>query len=197
MAAGCVDLVVCCLLHRGAALLLPRSDSHTCSERLAQLWVVAGLRATLLGLFSVIQASGRDRAVLQRYGATVCLLGPVYESGLSVLLGTQPENWSGSLSSPGKTILATAAAAFACLFWEATFPESHGETCPTSNGEKRREEKAMFMRVIRYSKPDAPFLCGAFVFLALAVVCKCLLPNQQAIYELRLCNNTFRGSSDT
>ncbi|KAG5830040.1 hypothetical protein ANANG_G00318920 [Anguilla anguilla] len=32
------------------------------------------------------------------------------------------------------------------------------------------------MRVIRYSKPDVLFLCGAFVFLAFAVICEMFIP---------------------
>ncbi|XP_036371981.1 antigen peptide transporter 2a [Megalops cyprinoides] len=175
-AAVCLDLVVCCVLHYGAALLSPL-HSPKALESLAQVWVFAGIRWAILRLFCALLPRLLDKAVLHRCVAAICLLGPVYESGLLVLLGMHPENWIGSLSSPGKTLVATAATAIACLFWEVSFPDSYQETCTTSNGqETKKRQKAMFMRVIRYSRPDALFLCAAFLFLALAVICEMFIP---------------------
>ncbi|KAG9333702.1 hypothetical protein JZ751_010692 [Albula glossodonta] len=172
----CLDFVVCSALHYGAALALSPSNNPRSLASLAQLWILAGLRWALVRLLCTLLLKAESKAVFHRCIAAICLLCPVYESGLLVLLGKYPENWSGSLSSPWKMLLTTAATATACLFWEVNVPERSGKKCPSSNGEKKHKEKAMFMRVIRYSKPDALFLGGAFLFLALAVICEMFIP---------------------
>ncbi|KAG7457607.1 hypothetical protein MATL_G00228900 [Megalops atlanticus] len=176
-AAVCLDLAVCSALHYGSALLQSPSENPSGWATLAQLWVIAGIRWALLRVFCAMLLRAGDKAVLHRCVAAICLLAPVYESGLLVLLRVHPENWSGSLSSPGKTLLATVATATACLFWEVNFPDGRGDVCQSPNGkEKKQKARALFMRVILYSKPDAPFLCAAFVFLALAVICEMFIP---------------------
>ncbi|XP_043088986.1 antigen peptide transporter 2-like [Puntigrus tetrazona] len=141
---------------------------------LAQLWLVSGvkwlfLRWVLLGSWS--------EAVVRRGVAVSCLMCPVYESGLSLLINTPPENWSGSLSSPGKTLISTAATLIACLFWEVSFPGAQsGAAEGSESAEKKQKNRALFMRVIRYSRPDAALLSGAFVFLSLAVICDMFIP---------------------
>uniref|UniRef100_A0A9J7ZWN0 Uncharacterized protein n=1 Tax=Cyprinus carpio carpio TaxID=630221 RepID=A0A9J7ZWN0_CYPCA len=46
----------------------------------------------------------------------------------------------------------------------------------SESAERKQRNRALFMRVVRYSKPDAPLLSGAFVFLALAVICDMCIP---------------------
>ncbi|KAJ8335314.1 hypothetical protein SKAU_G00409530 [Synaphobranchus kaupii] len=168
---------VCCALHYGAALALSSSLNPSALERLRQNWMLAGLRWALVRLFCAVLPKSGSNAVLHRCVTVICFLGPVYESGLLVLFEKHPDNWSGSLACPWKTVLATVATATACLFWEVNFPDSSVDACESSNGTERKQRaKALFMRVIRYSKPDALFLCGAFVFLAFAVICEMFIP---------------------
>ncbi|XP_035284118.1 antigen peptide transporter 2a isoform X1 [Anguilla anguilla] len=176
-AAICLDQAVCCALHYGAALALPPSRNPSGVESLTQIWMLAALRWALVRLFCAVVPKSGSNDVLHRYLTAICLLSPVYESGMLVLFGKHPEHWSGSLSSPGKTLVAAAATATACLFWEVNLPDSRGESCESSNGTERKQRaRALFMRVIRYSKPDVLFLCGAFVFLAFAVICEMFIP---------------------
>ncbi|XP_061110025.1 antigen peptide transporter 2a isoform X2 [Conger conger] len=176
-AAICLDLAVCSALHYVAKFGLPPSLSPSGWQSLAQIWMLAGLRWALVRLFCVVLTKSGSKAVLHRCVTAICLLGPVYESGLLALFEKHPEHWSGSLSSPGKTLIAATATAIASLFWEVNFPDSRGDACGMSNGTERKQRaRALFMRVIRYSIPDALFLCGAFVFLAFAVICEMFIP---------------------
>uniref|UniRef100_A0A8C1VSY5 Uncharacterized protein n=1 Tax=Cyprinus carpio TaxID=7962 RepID=A0A8C1VSY5_CYPCA len=161
-----VDLAMSCVLHYSSNAFIKNSSSVFL---LTQLWLVAAvkwicLRGFLLGSWS--------EASVRRCVAVSCLMCPVYESGLTLLMNTQPENWSGSLSCPGKTLISTAATLIACLFWEVSFPTAEG----SESVEKKQRNRALFMRVVRYSKPDAPLLSGAFVFLSLAVICDMCIP---------------------
>uniref|UniRef100_A0A672LT82 Antigen peptide transporter 2-like n=1 Tax=Sinocyclocheilus grahami TaxID=75366 RepID=A0A672LT82_SINGR len=162
-----VDLAISCALHYSSNAFIKSSSSVFL---LTQLWLVAAvkwicLRCFLLGSWS--------EATVRRCVAVSCLMCPAYESGLTLLMNTQPENWSGSLSCPGKTIASTAAALIACLFWEVSFPSAKSATAEGSeSAERKQRNRALFMRVVRYSKPDAPLLSGAFVFLSLAVICE-------------------------
>uniref|UniRef100_A0A9J8CYP1 Uncharacterized protein n=1 Tax=Cyprinus carpio carpio TaxID=630221 RepID=A0A9J8CYP1_CYPCA len=167
-----VDLAISCVLHYSTNAFIKNSSSVFL---LAQLWLVAAvkwicLRCFLLGSWS--------EETVRRCVAVSCLMCPVYESGLTLLMNTQPENWSGSLSCPGKTIASTAAALIACLFWEVSFPSTKSSTSAegSESAERKQRNRALFMRVVRYSKPDAPLLSGAFVFLALAVICDMCIP---------------------
>ncbi|XP_016116205.1 antigen peptide transporter 2-like [Sinocyclocheilus grahami] len=166
-----VDLAISCALHYSSNAFIKSSSSVFL---LTQLWLVAAvkwicLRCFLLGSWS--------EATVRRCVAVSCLMCPAYESGLTLLMNTQPENWSGSLSCPGKTIASTAAALIACLFWEVSFPSAKSATAEGSeSAERKQRNRALFMRVVRYSKPDAPLLSGAFVFLSLAVICDMFIP---------------------
>ncbi|KAG5830041.1 hypothetical protein ANANG_G00318930 [Anguilla anguilla] len=102
-AAICLDQAVCCALHYGAALALPPSRNPSGVESLTQIWILAALRWALVRLFCAVVPKSGSNDVLHRYLTAICLLSPVYESGMLVLFGKHPEHWSGSLSSPGKT----------------------------------------------------------------------------------------------
>ncbi|XP_067112327.1 antigen peptide transporter 2a [Osmerus mordax] len=138
---------------------------------------MAGIRWLFLGIIFPACLGINGNVLLKRCAATMCLLCPVFETGAVILLARHPENWSGCLSSPGKTVVATIATGTACLFWEVSFPDCVGKVLEGSKGtEKKQKARALFIRVIRYSRPDAPFLGGAFLFLALAVICEMFIP---------------------
>lgn len=174
-----MDLAISCLLHYSTNAFLKNNSSVFL---LTQLWFTAGVKWVSLRCF--LLGSWKDASV-RRCVAVTCLMCPVYESGLALLMNTQPENWSGSLSCPGKTITSAAATLLACLFWEVSFPDTKRKAESSECAETKQRNRELFMRVVRYSKPDAPLLSGAFVFLALAVICK---------YGLRerLCKQTFQ-----
>ncbi|KAJ8273749.1 hypothetical protein GJAV_G00105100 [Gymnothorax javanicus] len=176
-ATVCLDQAVCCALHYGAALTLSPSINLSHLQCLSKIWLLAAIRWALVRLFCAVLPKSGSTAVLHRCVAAICLLCPLYESGSLAVLSKHPEDWSGSFSSPGKTIVAAAATAIACLFWEVNFPDGPGDSSVTSNGkEKKQRARALFMRVVRYSRPDALFLLGAFVFLAVAVICEMFIP---------------------
>ncbi|XP_051729468.1 antigen peptide transporter 2a isoform X2 [Ctenopharyngodon idella] len=165
-----VDLAISCVLHYSTSTLLKNNSSVFL---LSHLWFVAGVKWVSLRCF--LLSSWKDVSV-RRCVAVTCLMCPVYESVLSLLMNTQPEYWSGSLSCPGKTITSTAATLIACLFWEVSFPDTKRKAESSECAETKQRNRALFMRVVRYSKPDAPLLSGAFVFLSLAVICDMCIP---------------------
>lgn len=165
-----VDLAISCVLHYSTNAFIKSSSSV---YLLTQIWLVSAvkwicLRCFLLGSWS--------KATVRRCVAVSCIMCPAYETGLSLLMNTQPENWSGSLSSPGKSIISAAATLIACLFWEVSFPSAKRAPEGSESAERKQRNRALFMRVVRYSKPDAPLLTGAFVFLSLAVICDMFIP---------------------
>ncbi|KAF4075232.1 hypothetical protein AMELA_G00232050 [Ameiurus melas] len=70
-------------------------------------------------------------------------------------------------------LVGSVAAALGCLFWETLLPESNGES---SSKENKQKARVLFMRVIRFYRPDYLFLISASVFLALAVLCEMFIP---------------------
>lgn len=161
-----VDLAMSCVLHYSTNAFI-RINSNV--FLLAQLWLVSGVK--WIGLRCFLRGSWREAAV-RRCVAVSCLLCPVYESGQTLLINSQPENWSGCLSCPGKTIISAAATLLACLFWEVSFSDTNRKAESSESVEKKEKNRALFMRVVRCSKPDVALLTGAFVFLSLAVICK-------------------------
>ena len=160
------------------------ATKYSASVCLTQLWIMAGIRWLFLGMIFPACLGINGNVLLQRCAATMCLLCPVFETGAVILLARYPQNWSGCLSSPGKTVIATIATGTACLFWEVSFPDGVGKVLEGSKGtEKKQKARALFIRVIRYSRPDAPVLSGAFLFLALAVICKF---TQRTLYRVVL-----------
>ncbi|KAL0166991.1 hypothetical protein M9458_038835, partial [Cirrhinus mrigala] len=123
---------------------LLKSRTRNLDYNLFRQWAESALRCTLL-----------------RWITVHCFIGSVYETGRSVLF----DNYR--LDKFNSWLVGTVAAALACLFWEVTLPDTNGE----SNGKERKQRaRVLFIRVIRLSKPDYLLLCGAFVFLTLAVL---------------------------
>ncbi|KAL0962356.1 hypothetical protein UPYG_G00339030 [Umbra pygmaea] len=139
---------------------------------LVSLWVIAGFRLVILHSVTLI-IFGSIKPMFKRWLAAHCLLATVYETGRLLLQGSSPESTYGLLGGPRSWLVSTVAVAAAALFWETIFPDSNGE----NNGkEKKQKARVLFMRVLRFYKPDMLFLIGAFVFLSLAVVCEMCIP---------------------
>ncbi|KAG7491393.1 hypothetical protein MATL_G00003200 [Megalops atlanticus] len=156
----------------GGTLLLGKPNVE--GRALGWLWALGALRWALLHGVALTVPGGRGRPVLRRWVAALCLLGPVFESGKAALL--QEGRPGDPIPDPGKAALAAAAATAACLFWELTFPDAEREEAGGAKEKKKQEAKALFMRVVRYSRPDALHLGAAFVFLSLAVICEMFIP---------------------
>ncbi|KAJ8363106.1 hypothetical protein SKAU_G00119370 [Synaphobranchus kaupii] len=138
---------------------------------LGSLWAMGAGRWLLLHAVSVATQSGRGRPVLRRWVATLCLLGPAFESGKALQWGSSSRGTP--IPDPGAAALGVVAATSACLFWELTFPEAERGK---GGGEKQQKAWDLFMRVIRYSRPDALHLGAAFLFLSLAVLGETCIP---------------------
>uniref|UniRef100_A0A8C1PJN9 Uncharacterized protein n=1 Tax=Cyprinus carpio TaxID=7962 RepID=A0A8C1PJN9_CYPCA len=129
-------------------------------------WAESALRCTLLSAGYILYKDAAD-PLMRRWITVHCFIGSVYETGRSVLF----DNYR--LDKFNSWLVSTVAAVLACLFWEITLPDTNGE----SNGKERKQKaRVLFIRVIRLYRPDYLLLCGAFVFLALAVLCEMFIP---------------------
>ncbi|KAL4648593.1 antigen peptide transporter 2-like [Arapaima gigas] len=135
---------------------------------LTWLWALGGLRWAVLHMVSMMTPSG---PVVHRWVATHCLLWPIFWSSRAML---QPETLNDTILRPAGLALVTVSAAAACLFWELTFPEA--QAGDLGKEEKKQQAKALFFRVVRYSRPDILHLGTAFLFLTLAVICETFIP---------------------
>ncbi|XP_017312650.1 antigen peptide transporter 2 [Ictalurus punctatus] len=132
---------------------------------LVRQWTEAVLRCSLL--CSVFYWSDVRGQLMKRWVMAHCFITPVYETGRLTLLGIWP------LEKFAMWLVGSVAAALGCLFWETLLPESNGES---SSKEKKQKARVLFMRVIRFYRPDYLFLITASVFLALAVLCEMFIP---------------------
>ncbi|KAL4629589.1 hypothetical protein GN956_G17023 [Arapaima gigas] len=160
------DTAVHCALSLGAAHLLPLFGSHHLLGGLVCMWSVSVVRWALICSLLVPAVDLHLRPVMKRWAAAHCFLSSVYESGRAAAFG-------GPLEKPWFVVLNTVAAAAACLFWEVTFPDSNGEK---NRKEKKQKARVLFMRVLRFCKPDYLLMVGAFFFLSAAVLCEMFIP---------------------
>lgn len=138
------------------------------ADLLGAVWVVYLLKAPALALIS--SALPRPRWVPSGglYVLTLVLAPPLHQS-LRLLLTCQPPEVYPS--SP----LYHLPLPLAALLWDLLSPPPSGKE--TSAGDdKEQTEKRNFLRLIRLSRPDLPYLCAAFVFLALAVAFEMSIP---------------------
>jgi len=158
----CVDIIIVYTLDLGVTLL--KSRTRSLDYNMLRQWAESGLRCTLLYAGSMLS---KDAAgpLIRRWITVHCFIASVYETGRLTLF----DNYR--LDKFNMWLVGTVAAALACLFWEVMLPDTNGES--NGNGKERKQRaRVLFIRVIRFYKPDYILLCGAFVFLALAVLCK-------------------------
>ncbi|XP_077051207.1 antigen peptide transporter 2a [Siphateles boraxobius] len=160
----CVDIIIVYTLDLGGTLL--KSHTRNLDHNLLRQWVESGLRCTLLYAGSMLSKEVAG-PFIRRWMTVHCFIASVYETGRLALF----DNYR--LDKFNMWLVGTVAAALACLFWEVMLPDTNGE----SNGKERKQRaRDLFIRVIRFYKPDYIILCGAFVFLALAVLCEMFIP---------------------
>uniref|UniRef100_A0A8C9W6E8 Transporter associated with antigen processing, subunit type t, teleost specific n=1 Tax=Scleropages formosus TaxID=113540 RepID=A0A8C9W6E8_SCLFO len=159
----CCDLALWGTLWGWVYLLGSPSDGG-----LAWLWALGILRWAFLHMASIASSGGM---VVRRWVATQCLLWPIFRSSQVML---QPGALSYPIPGPAGVALITVSGIAACLFWELTFPEA--QTADSVKEKKKQEAKALFLRVVRYSRPDILHLGTAFLFLSLAVICETFIP---------------------
>nr|CAD58764.1 novel protein similar to human transporter 2, ATP-binding cassette, sub-family B (MDR/TAP2) [Danio rerio] len=159
----CVDIVIVYTLDLGGTLL--KFPTRNMSYNLLRQWAESGLRCTLL--YTGFTLSKNAAApLIRRWVIVHCFIGSVYETLRFALFYY-------SLEKINSWIVGTMAAALACIFWENMLPDSS-----TTNNEKEPKQRArvLLFRVIRLYKPDYLLLCGAFIFLASAVLCEMFIP---------------------
>ncbi|KAK2887672.1 hypothetical protein Q8A67_015900 [Cirrhinus molitorella] len=160
----CVDILIVYTLDLGGTLL--KSRARNLDYNLLRQWAESGLRCTLLYTGSVLFKDAAD-PLIRRWITVHCFLGSVYETGRVALF----DNYR--LDKFNSWLVGAVAAALACLFWEVTLPDTNGES---NSKDRKQRARVLFIRVIHLYKPDYILLCGAFVFLALAVLCEMFIP---------------------
>ncbi|KAL8213483.1 UNVERIFIED_CONTAM: hypothetical protein K2H54_065992 [Gekko kuhli] len=129
-------------------------------------WLEAGLRLVALlgvqGLLSLAQPPQVPPAAL----VTVCLLPALYYSvgqwvgDPPLLLSSAPWSW---------LLLGYGAVGLACITWGALGQGG-------SQGESKKEDRDTLWKLLRLLRLDVPYLGGAFVFLAMAVIAETFIP---------------------
>ncbi|XP_067409608.1 antigen peptide transporter 2-like, partial [Emydura macquarii macquarii] len=142
------DLALLALLARGTPTLAPLG--------LPAAWLEAAVR--LLGLWGAWALLALDRP--PRALAALCLVPPLYLT----LRGCLP------LPDVPPTLLAGAPWAWLLLSYGA------GQGWGPGAEDKERESRATLRRLVGLSRPDVPFLSGAFIFLTLAVIGETFIP---------------------
>uniref|UniRef100_A0A8B9L7K8 Transporter associated with antigen processing, subunit type a n=1 Tax=Astyanax mexicanus TaxID=7994 RepID=A0A8B9L7K8_ASTMX len=122
----------------------------------------------VLGLVGRRWGSLETGPLVRRWILAHCFIAPVYETGRLTLFGNFP------LEKLDTWLVGSAAAALGCLFWETLLPDSSGGS--TGGGQQKQKARVLFMRVIRFYRPDYLLMIGAFVFLTLAVLCEMFIP---------------------
>ncbi|XP_043353429.1 uncharacterized protein LOC119842682 [Dermochelys coriacea] len=160
------DLALLALLGWGTTSLAPLG--------LLATWLEAAVR--FLGLWGAwgLLAPDRPRLSPPRTLPALCLLPPLYLTLRSCLpLPDVPPAlvagapWAWLLLSYGTVGLAQ-------LTWRAL--EQGDRAGGPSSEDTERESRATLRRLVGLSRPDVPFLSGAFVFLAIAVIGETFIP---------------------
>ncbi|NP_001006594.1 antigen peptide transporter 2a [Danio rerio] len=160
----CFDILIVLILDLAETLL--KSPTSSLDYNLFRQWAESGLRCTLLYAGSTLSKDAAD-PLIRRWITVHCFIGSVYETGRLAMFNNY------RLDKFTVWLVGTVAAALACLFWEITLPDTNEE----SNGKERKQKaRVLFIRVIRLYRPDYILLFGAFVFLALAVLCEMFIP---------------------
>ncbi|XP_014839459.1 PREDICTED: antigen peptide transporter 2-like isoform X1 [Poecilia mexicana] len=139
---------------------------------LAGVWAFGLIKWLFLHVFISALTDGKQRAVLHRLAALLCLVFPVFETGRIL---TAPPSERPAEPSPDLTmlLLGAASSSLACLVWEKWI---------SPDGQKTKDNldtKRLLMRVLTYFKPDTVHLIAAFGFLIMGVICDTYIPLYQ------------------
>lgn len=160
----CIDMLIVYMLDLGGNLF--KSRTTDLDYNLLRQWVESALRCTLLYTGLIFFKDATD-PLIKRWVIVHCFISSVYETGRSSFFGNY------RLDKFNTWLFGSIAAALACLFWEITLPDSNGDA---QGKERKQKSRVLFMRVISFYKPDFMLLCGASVFLTLAVLCEYPIP---------------------
>ncbi|XP_068106353.1 antigen peptide transporter 2-like [Hyperolius riggenbachi] len=108
----------------------------------------------------------------QLYALTLCLAPPLYQTLQYLLTSQAPELHAGLSNS----LIYHLPLSLACLLWDLLSPLIFHKEDPEGNGNGQKKDRENFIRLIKLSKPDWPFLSGAFVFLTLALTLELSIP---------------------
>lgn len=152
-----------------AGLLLLKCSS--CGG-LVGVWVFGLIKGGFLHVFVSVMTDRNHRALLQRFGALLCLISPIFETG-RVLTARPSEPYNEPSPDPSMLLFGAASSSLACLIWEKWL---------SGDGRMKKENldtKHLLMRVLTYFKPDTVYLITAFGFLIMGVICDTYIPLYQ------------------
>uniref|UniRef100_A0A3Q3VWF3 Uncharacterized protein n=1 Tax=Mola mola TaxID=94237 RepID=A0A3Q3VWF3_MOLML len=135
-------------------------------------WIVRGW--AILGNFAPILTDGKQRAVLARLAALLCLLSPVFESG-RVLVAPPSEPYARPSPDLSMLLLAQVSSLLACAVWESGVC-AYGKKEKCNNDQ---DAKQLLLRMLKYFIPDTLYIVAAFSFLIFTVICESLIPLYQ------------------
>ncbi|XP_067169755.1 antigen peptide transporter 2 [Apteryx mantelli] len=152
---------------------------------LAAAWLEAGLRFPALAMAGRLLAPGGPRVT----AALLCLAPAAFLAlrACLALPGAPPALLA--TASPGWLVLAYGASGLALLTWRAL-----GHGAPADAGTP--EGKATLRRLLALTWPEWPYLCGAFIFLTLAVIGETLVPYYTG-RVIDILSNSFNADSFT
>ncbi|XP_072285717.1 antigen peptide transporter 2 [Pyxicephalus adspersus] len=123
------------------------------------------------------------------YVLTICLVPPLYQTLRFLLLSQPPELHSGLAHS----LLYHLPLSVACLLWDLLSPFVFPEEDAEENGNGKKKERKNFIRVIKLSKDDWPFLTLAFLFLVVSLMLEISIPHYMG-RVIDILSNNFKES---
>ncbi|KAM3912291.1 antigen peptide transporter 2-like [Leptodactylus fuscus] len=106
------------------------------------------------------------------YVLTLCLVPPLHQTLRFSLSSQAPELLSGFVCS----LLYHLPPTLSCLLWDLASLVLSPKQISAGNGERNKQDKKNFIRLIKYSKDDWLPLCLAFTFLTLALTLEMSIP---------------------
>ncbi|KAI4887199.1 hypothetical protein NFI96_018102 [Prochilodus magdalenae] len=120
------------------------------SDKLVRQWLESVVRWGSLHA-ALLLCEDAKGPVVRRWVLAHCFIGPVYETGRLTLFGNL------ALARTDMWVVGSVAAGLGCLFWETLVPDSNGEG---SGKDQNQKARVLFMRVIRFYKPDYLLMIG-------------------------------------
>ncbi|KAM9326284.1 antigen peptide transporter 2 [Gastrophryne carolinensis] len=136
------------------------------------IWLVYLSKLPLLGVVS--QKLPRPPWIPSTllYVLTLCLAPPLHQSLRFLLSSQSPELHSGLWHS----LLCHLPLSLSCLLWDLLSPLVFTKEDPARNGNGKKKDRENFIRLLKLSKPDWPFLTPAFGFQILALIFEMFIP---------------------
>ncbi|NP_001085260.1 antigen peptide transporter 2 [Xenopus laevis] len=140
-------------------------------EILGALWLLSLIKFPVLAIVSVRLKCPAWVTSQLTFVLTLCLSIPLHQTLRFLFSSHVPEMHS---SFPG-SFLSHLPPIFACFLWDLVSPKLLPKSTEGEANNKKRE-RDNFIRLVKYSIPDWLPLCGAFVFLTLALIGEMFIP---------------------